>query len=121
MKRNDIVAPINSGYVFYGRITHVINDDQVRVIDCGRQIKIYQKSDLELVDYKGKANYIVTRRKPNEDAWKPEHFGTGWVRGEYNWMPSLRRLKQMAARYSKDAWAHKGKRLTLKRELGINT
>lgn len=82
MKRNDVVlvGPIDM-HNFYGRINRMIDDQFAEVIYCGRNWGVKRIVDLKVDDYKG---YI-------ED-------------GRYHRMPTLRKLKQMAARYDKRVW-----------------
>lgn len=81
-RRNDIVRPNKDGY-FYGRVVRRIDDTHVQVIDCGSMITDYADTDLIAEDYKG--------------YWRDGR--TVFVR-----MPTLRRLKQMAAYYRDDVW-----------------
>lgn len=85
MKRNDVVLVDKNMYRFYGRVNRKIDDDHYEVIYCGRNWGIIHVSELELDNsYKGKPRW-----------GQPEIFDR---------MPSLRKLKQMAAYYDKKVW-----------------
>lgn len=84
MRRNDIVlVGPKDMYNFYGRINRIINEELVEVIYCGRNWGIKKICDLELASYKG-------------------YFD----KGRLIRMPTLRKLKQMAAFYDKKIWKH---------------
>jgi hypothetical protein len=84
LKRNQVVGEAQASYVLFGRINRILPNGLIEVVDCGRYYSLYEPHELEAHDYKG-----------CHDFYKPERF---------NWMPSLRRLKQMAARYDKAVW-----------------
>lgn len=92
MKRNDIVVETDekaagAPWTPYGRVNKVIDETHVEVIDCFRDITVYDVKDLKVVEnYKGR-------------------FDNGHLRR----MPSLRKLKQMAFCYHPDVWKKKGK------------
>jgi hypothetical protein len=84
MRRNDIVMESKGeGWSPYGRINRRVGD-KWEVIDCMRNISLYAETELNVCnDYKG----------------FHEHYNERFIR-----MPTLRRLKQMAARYNKRVW-----------------
>lgn len=86
MRRNDVVLVGKPDlYRFYGRIVSV--GELIEVVDCGRNRRFMPADELEPTDYKGRDEYD----------WK----GGG---GRFLRMPTLRKLKQMAARYDKTVW-----------------
>lgn len=85
MKRNTIVSrKKDTGFILFGRVSRVFPDGNIEVIDCGKMITVGPPSDFNVEDYKGKPDYF----KPNV----------------FHYMPSLRKLKQMATRYDKTVW-----------------
>jgi hypothetical protein len=86
MRRNDVVlVGRDRMYSFYGRINRILDDGHAEVICCGKHCQAVPMSDL-VVDknYKGYS-----------------------VNGLWNRMPTLRKLKQMAARYNPEVWKRK--------------
>jgi hypothetical protein len=86
MRRNTIVRNKNDNGPWspFGRVTRRIDATHVEVIDCGKIVRICDVADLEVHnEYKGFRN---------------AH------NGRFYRMPTLRRLKQMAARYDKTVW-----------------
>jgi hypothetical protein len=86
-KRNDVVfeKKPECGFTLYGRINRILSATEIEVIDCGKFFTVYRPDQLEKIEYKG--------------YW--------WKYGDklrFNRMPSLRKLKQMAARYDKRVW-----------------
>ncbi len=86
IKRNDVVVQTGASWQMYGRVVRRIDETHVEVIDCGKHITVYKDTELTVSDYKG---YWDTwgRKTPR---WRP--------------MPTLRKLKQMAAYYRDDVW-----------------
>jgi hypothetical protein len=83
MRRNDVVEVGKPDlYNFYGRIISV-RGDQAYVVCCGAHHRWMPVSELRVSDYRG---------------YQDHHTG------RFRRMPSLRRLKQMAARYDKAIW-----------------
>lgn len=99
MKRNDIVY-YNKDDCFkpYGRINKTVSDTHVQVIDCGKFVRILPICDLTLVE-----NYT--------GYWYCS--GNGCATERFHRMPTLRRLKQMTARYDPSVWKHKKKKRRL--------
>jgi hypothetical protein len=86
MRRNDVVlVGRDRMYSFYGRINRILDDAHAEVICCGKHCQAVPMSDL-VVDknYKGYSD-----------------------NGLWNRMPTLRKLKQMAARYNPEVWKRK--------------
>jgi hypothetical protein len=83
-KKGQIVtSKLDSAFVFYSRVSRVFeNLGLVEVITCGAHVLVYKPEHLEVSDYKG----CVMRN------------------GHFQFMPSLRKLKQMAAKYDKTVW-----------------
>lgn len=87
-KRNDIVAkknPDDGPWKPYGRVSRRIDSDRVEVIFSTQEVAILYKVSLEHVEYSG-----YWRMKAGKERWHT--------------MPSLRRLKQRAARIDKTVW-----------------
>lgn len=85
LKRNDIVGEKepNGFFAPYGRIIKRVDSDHVLVVDCNKDLTIYQDVDLDIFnDYKGYHD----------------------CRNRYRRMSSLRKLKQMASRYHPEIW-----------------
>ena len=89
VKVNDIIAnKQDTCFASYGRVSRIFNDGRVETIDCGKYIRVCYPDDLEIYnDYTG---YWSRSR--------PEQYPL-FIR-----MPSLRRLKRMAAHYDKTVW-----------------
>lgn len=94
IKCNNIVTPAkrNKGDPCpYGRVSRFIDHDHVEVIDCGRFITVYHIDDLEVItNYTGYWRHIVDSK--------------GYEYAIHVRMPSLRKLKQMAACYDRTVW-----------------
>lgn len=116
MKRNDIVRHDADGW-FYGRVVRMLTPDTALWICCGRNLNVSKASDL-IVDnaYKG---YVDTVTCYSRSARGPggmlriETDGEGWASGpspsfvteRRRRLPSLRKLKQRAARYhGRNVW-----------------
>lgn len=84
MRRNDVVLVGKPDmWNFYGRINRLVGCDRAEVIYCGRNWGEFVLADLRLAnDYRGYTDH----------------------NGRFERMPSLRKLKQMAARYDKNVW-----------------
>jgi hypothetical protein len=83
----------------YGRVSRILANGRVETIDCGRFVRICDPKDLTVADYAG--------------YWDGEQHGATEVRIKFPvWqaMPSLRKLKAMAARYDKSVWKKHRKR-----------
>lgn len=92
------------GYMFYGRVWRILDAEHVMVIDCGKHIQIYHPDDLEVFDYDG---------RPDGDPSGDQDFIRNRFPVFYR-MPSLRRLKKLAAHYAKETvWKRKRPRGTL--------
>jgi len=92
LRRNDVVlVRPDQMYSFYGRVVRMIDPDHAEVICCGKHCETYPLSDLK-----------------GDNAYK------GYVdrRGVWNRMPTLRKLKQMAAFYNPEVWKRKRKTRT---------
>lgn len=95
LRRNDIVlvpsirdgTPDHSGFRMYGRVWRRVSPDEVEVIDCGKYVQVLRDEWLEKSDYKGSPFFH-----------HPERF---------NFMPTLRRLKQITAFYYPEVWRKK--------------
>jgi hypothetical protein len=87
MRRNDVVLVGKPDmWNFYGRINRILDEAHAEVICCGKHVRRMPMTDLTVDnEYKGYA-----------------HEGERFRR-----MPTLRRLKQMAARYSPEVWKRK--------------
>lgn len=77
------------GPVLYGRVSRVFDDGRVEVIDCGRNVTVLYRQDVIVCSYKG---YI------NRDSLNHPRF----IR-----MTGLRKLKQLASRYTDTIWKRK--------------
>jgi predicted metal-dependent HD superfamily phosphohydrolase len=88
LRRNDVVL-VDS---MYGRVISRIDDTHVRVIDCGKYDQVLADADLEASDYNGTW------------AWGVDFEGSLRNRFPvYNYMPTLRKIKQIASGYN-DVW-----------------
>jgi hypothetical protein len=115
VKRNDVVySKHDTMYAAYGRVNRILPDGRVETIDSGQYIRVQEASDLVVVDYKGRWEW-TSHSDDEGNAIKIyyEQDGKGnhdWKRIKYvrpvRWcpMPTLRRLKQNAARYDKTVW-----------------
>lgn len=99
MRRNDIVACDDNGWVFYGRINRVVDAEHAEVIDCGKFVRILHCSKFEIAnDYKGYRTH----------------------KGHLVRMTTLRRLKQITSQYNKTVWKKyrkKGENITCSDQL----
>lgn len=104
LKRNDIVAvpsirrneegeitSIDRSHMFYGRVNKRIDDKHVEVIYCGSNWGVFEEEHLDYTpDYQGYWS---------NQMWYEEGKTSRFIR-----MPTLRRLKQAAARYDHRVW-----------------
>lgn len=89
MKRNDVVF-VGS---FYGRINRKVDDEHYEIVDAGRYFRILHVSEFEHTpEYKGKWSSWNHR-----DEFVPDN-------PKFYRMHSLRKLKQLAARFDKKVW-----------------
>lgn len=91
MKRNDVVAEKHTDGSWYvpARINRVLSETEVEVVCCGHFFRRMEIAKLENVNYKGRWDTFSDHRK-RYPVW-------------YH-MPSLRKLKQRAARYNRNVW-----------------
>lgn len=124
MKRNDVVLV---GH-FYGRIVRKVDDEHYQVICCGKCNRVYHVSEIEhtpdykgfwisfppdlaewrynciLKKFKGRKNFIVNAIAfPNSVIYDDDGLIDGY-KPRFVKMPTLRELKQLAARYDKTVW-----------------
>jgi hypothetical protein len=109
MRRNDVVTFKDGNYAFYGRIVKRVGPDHVMWICSGLHIHVSKVSELEVQAYKGKSEFMpglsinYFHRHPNGEL----NFSAIKFQRPARFIPmtSLRRLKQMAARFhGRDAW-----------------
>jgi hypothetical protein len=106
MKRNDVVMIAKPDlYRLYGRIVRII-DDKALWICCGLHIHLTPISMLEKVDYVGTWEWCHSDEVVNYYHKDKDGYPTSWVPRwsrppHFQYMPTLRKLKQMASRYHK--------------------
>ncbi len=111
LRRNDIVMEKhNPGYVCYGRVNRLLDDETVEVIDSGRYVTVYLMDDLILKnEYQG-----YWSDDSHVGFWDDEEMGVPRTLRQrfpvFFRMPSLRKLKQNTARYNPQVWRHYRKR-----------
>lgn len=107
IKRNSIVFCTADGGFWspYGRVV-TIKDDMAFVIDCGRYARwIYLKDLKEITDYQGrwdmrrKPEYFNYELRKNMTAQEEVDFEEAMTYEVWQWMPTLRKLKQMTSGY----------------------
>ncbi len=80
------------GWSPYGRINRYMGDGKWEIILCTKHIEVHDEANLEVQDYKGR--------------WEKRSFYADEANASYYFMrmPTLRKLKQMAAYYNRKAW-----------------
>jgi len=107
LRRNNIVVerdPKGAPWSPYGRVVRRIDATHVQVIDCCKYISVY--ADEDLIQVKNYTGY--DRVKKRYDPVTDEDI----ILAVYTYyMPSLRKLKQMAACYDKRVWLKHRKKM----------